>query len=270
MPPSTSASSGAGTSATPVAPLGARLSKLVLSAQFVWFLGHLVTVIQATLYILSMWNSAKSARNYSKAYYGIILSYGIIMYKAHGIPQFNSVYFQRLMRDENSQYFLLALLWCTSKPLAVTLLPYFVFSLFHSVNYFRSEILPALLPPSTSTVTPRLQELILKFVKEYQSRALRVVAYAEVWVILPVLTIGILFGWSSLLSPIFYARFLMFRYFMSPMTKAAFADMRFRLDGLADNPSTHEGVRKVLKKAIEVVSRFGDENLRAAAGEEPR
>jgi hypothetical protein len=48
--------------------------------QFAWFVGHLVTVTQAILTIFS-----SGSWNYYKAYYGTLLSYGIILWKAHKV-----------------------------------------------------------------------------------------------------------------------------------------------------------------------------------------
>lgn len=151
----------------------------------------------------------------------------------------------------------------------VTLIPYTVFSFFHSLNYIRSEILPTLLPPSTVSLTPRLQDYVLRFVREYQSKALRFVAYAEVWAILPLLTIGIFFGWSSLIAPIIYARFLLFRYHMSALTKAAVADLRTRLDSLAEHPSLPPTAKRLYEKAREMVIKWGDIEAQARATAAP-
>lgn len=58
----------------------ARVKKLAMNMQFAWFVGHLVTVTQAVLTIFSSGNW-----NYYKAYYGTLLSYGIILWKAHKV-----------------------------------------------------------------------------------------------------------------------------------------------------------------------------------------
>ncbi|KAI9014880.1 hypothetical protein BC832DRAFT_173709 [Gaertneriomyces semiglobifer] len=246
MSTNASTSSPTGPSAPrPVAPLAQRAQKLVLSAQFVWFVGHLVTVISALLYIFTGRSSARAQWYYAKAYLGTLISYGIIMYKGHGMPQFNAAFLQRLLRDENTQYLMLALFWYFSKPLTVSLIPYTVFSFFHSLNYVRSEIVPIFLPAGTSSLGPKVQDAILRFSRANQTRALRFVANAEVWVIMPTATLGIFLGWSSFMAPFIYSRFLSFRYLMNPSTKQACAGMRVRMDALAGHPAVPPAVKKV-------------------------
>lgn len=67
-----------------VEPLTERVKKLAMTLQFVWFLGHLTTTIQSLfcLFYGSEWN-------YRKAFYGTLVSYGIILYKAHGVSSVN-------------------------------------------------------------------------------------------------------------------------------------------------------------------------------------
>ncbi|KAI8824102.1 uncharacterized protein EV422DRAFT_584382 [Fimicolochytrium jonesii] len=258
--PSSGESSTAGASRpAPVLPLTQRLSKLVISAQFLWFLGHLTTVIQTLVYVLyaRFASTDGGAKAYAKAYYGTLLSYGIIMFKAHGNPQISMGYLTNVLRDENSWYFLSALYWVTSKPLVATLFPYVTFSLFHSLNYIRSDVLPALLPPSTSSITPKIRDTILRLVKTYQHTALRYVAYVEVWTIMPVVTIGVLFGWTSFFAPLMYARFLMFRYHSSPLTEQAFVELRQKLDATASDPRVPAIVKKFYEGARDAVIKSG-------------
>ncbi|KAI8919146.1 hypothetical protein DFJ77DRAFT_453157 [Powellomyces hirtus] len=264
MPPSTTKSAGPSGDATSASALPAqtfvqRMSKLILSVQFLWFVGHLVTVIQALTYALFARYGAGGPWNYAKAYYGTLLSYGIIMYKAHGIPQISVAYLHRILADENSWYFALALNWAVSKPLLVTLLPYTVFSLFHSLNYFRSEVVPALLPPAQHpTITPRVQDAILRLVKSYQNPALRLVAFAEVWFLFPTITFGVLLGWTSFMAPLLYARFLSFRYMTSPLTKAAFSELRTRSDSLMAHPQVPPAVKKIYDAARQQMTKMGE------------
>ncbi|KAI9098834.1 hypothetical protein DFS34DRAFT_580149 [Phlyctochytrium arcticum] len=276
MPAATTQSTAAGSAgAHPqqqavVLPLTARVSKLVLTAQFLWFLGHLATVTATVLYLFFARGSpSAAAKIYARAYYGTLLSYGIIMYKAHGIPQINTSYLQAVLRDENTQYFLLALIWAFTRPFGVSLIPYAVFSLFHSLNYFRSELLPTLLPASTSSITPKIQDMILRFVRNYQSRALRLVAYAEVFAILPWAVFGILWGATSFVTALFYVRFLAFRNVMSPLTKQAFGDLRAKTDAVAAHPVLPAAVKKVYATLRDAIVRWGDMEAQARAQNAP-
>ncbi|KAJ3143041.1 hypothetical protein HDU90_002915 [Geranomyces variabilis] len=265
MPPdsATTGPNGAGpspavTSTPTTKTLAQRLSTLVLSAQFLWFVGHVTTVIQALSYVVLARFGYGGPKNYTKAFYGTLVSYGIIMYKAHGIPQFSGAYLQHLLQDENTWYLLLAINWALSKPLLVTLLPYVVFSLFHSLNYFRSEVAPVVLPPTQfPAITPRIQRSIVWFVQSFQTRALRTVAFIEVFAIMPVLVVGIFFGWSSFMAPLLYSRFLIFRYHTSGLTKQAFAELKARMDAAAAHPRVPPAVKKMYAVVQEKVADMG-------------
>ncbi|KAJ3154089.1 hypothetical protein HDU86_005014 [Geranomyces michiganensis] len=272
MPPDTATSGPSGSAPTPAASatttksISQRLSTLVLSAQFLWFVGHVTTVIQALSYIVLARFGYGGPKNYTKAFYGTLVSYGIIMYKAHGTPQFSGAYLQHLLQDENTWYLLLAINWALSKPLLVTLLPYLVFSLFHSLNYFRSEIAPVVLPPAQfPAITPRIQRSIVWFVQSFQTRALRIVAYIEVFAIMPVLVFGIFLGWSSFMAPLLYSRFLVFRYNTSGLTKQAFAELKARMDAAAAHPRVPPAVKKVYVVVQEKIAEMGEIPARAAA-----
>lgn len=51
------------------------------------------------------------------AYLGALVSYGVVVYKAFGVPQPNKAYVQRAAMDENVQYLFLAVYWWLSKPI---------------------------------------------------------------------------------------------------------------------------------------------------------
>ncbi|TPX34302.1 hypothetical protein SmJEL517_g03033 [Synchytrium microbalum] len=255
----------------PNQPLVMRLKSLVLTAQFLWFAGHLTTVVQALSYLVVYRLSAEGARSYSRAYMGTLLSYGIILYKAHGIPQISRAYMQRILLDENTQYLLLALIWLTSSPISVTLIPYTTFSVFHSITFIRTDVLPAIVPPTSAQVSlsRRLQQSLLQFVQRYQASALRMVAYAEVYVTLPVLVLSVFTGRASILSPFLYANFLRFRYIFSPTTKQAFNDLRIRLDGMIEqNASTPTWAKAMYVKARDYLIQYASVDVGAggAAG----
>jgi hypothetical protein len=63
---------------------------------------------------------------------GAIVSWTVVVFKSLGIPNASRAYLMRAAVDENAQYLLLALTWFFQKPIALAILPYAVFSLFHA------------------------------------------------------------------------------------------------------------------------------------------
>ncbi|KAI9361666.1 hypothetical protein DFJ73DRAFT_813997 [Zopfochytrium polystomum] len=251
-------------------PLTARISKMAMSLQLIlWFLGHAITVFQSTYYIAYSRFLSGGGRGYWKALWAVLLSYGVILIKAHGIPQIKRAYLQRAWMDENTQYLLLALMWLSSRPVWVTLLPFAVFSFFHTINYTRAEILPVLVPqtsPLHSTITNKVAPAMRKFSQTYQPHGLRLVAYLEVWLIMPYLTLFVLTGTVSLFAPVLFAIFLRFRFFFSPLTREAFGELQRRLDGLFENPRMPPWAAAFYRRGVELVVRFGDVNVSKQAG----
>ncbi|KAI8847971.1 hypothetical protein BC829DRAFT_395136 [Chytridium lagenaria] len=213
-------------------------------------------------YILYSRFFSSGSRHYTKALWGTILSYGIIIYKAHGVPQISKGYLQRIMMDENMHYLILSLVWLSSKPMWVVLIPFVTFSLFHSANYARTELLPKLIPSTSalhSTLTTRIQPALLKFSQTYQSKGLEAVAYLEVWGLPLYLIFSLLTGGAGFLTPVLYFQFLRFRYFFSALTRRAAGDLRKRMDGyIVDREATPEWIKAVYRRAMEALEKFGD------------
>ncbi|KAJ3073861.1 hypothetical protein HDU98_000458 [Podochytrium sp. JEL0797] len=253
--------------AAPAATYSEKLKAMAMNLQLIfWFLGHATTVLQTILFVIF-----SGAKSYNKALYAILLSYGIILYKAHGAPKMNNIqmYLQRIMVDENTQYLLLALIWWTSRPVWVVLLPYATFSIFHAANYMRTELLPTVIPASSplysissSTVIP----LLAHFSQTYQAKCLRAVSYLEVFFILPYLVVFVFVGKVSFMTPFVFVQFLRFRFQFSPMTREAFTELKRRTDGIFLGGA----YQQYYLQAVDFIVRYGNvagQQQQGAAGE---
>jgi len=187
------------------------------------------------------------------------------------------------MLDENVQYFLLAFFWWSSKPIAMTLLPYAIFSLFHALTFTRTTLMPQFLapgppasaggPPTPHPIAKRLQA----WVKANYDTAMKVVAYTELVIFVRVFLGAITFQ-NSLLSPIIFAHFLRQRYYQSAFTREAIGATTARIDTFARKPSTPPMVGQVWEKIQMLIGRWVGTTLTAnaapaagaAAGAAPR
>ncbi|KAJ3376407.1 hypothetical protein HDU92_000380 [Lobulomyces angularis] len=252
-----------------VQPLGARLSTLVLKMQFLWFFGHFATVTLGSIYILFFRFSSGGDSFYVRAYYGTLLSYAIILYKAHGTPQLSRAYLQRIMMDENTQYLLLAVVWFTSPPVFVSLIPYVTFSIFHVITFTRTEIIPTIQPPPFKPTAKKVISVLTKFTNDFQTKALNLVAYLEVWFIMPYLILTIFIGRTSILTPLLYGHFLRFRHFYSPLTKKSFRDLRIKLDGVFQNEKIPPFVKNVYTRLQGLITSLNVEHLQQQQQQAP-
>jgi len=209
------------------------------SQHYVWASGHFLLLTAALYYIFSTVTMRSIAYTwwYKTAFTGGLVSYGIVCYKSLGIPQINGAYFRKATSDENVQYLLLALFWWTSKPIALTLVPYAIFSLFHALTFLRTTILPLVFPPTPppagSSAAPQQSsyaKTIQSWVRANYDKAMRVVAYTELIIMLRV-TVGAMIFKNSFTTPIVYAHFLRQRYYFSQFSRDAIFQAGAAIDG---------------------------------------
>ncbi|KAF9104604.1 hypothetical protein BGX29_001561 [Mortierella sp. GBA35] len=253
-------------------PLSDRLQALVKGPQFVWWLGHVMMLVCAAFY-LPYWltfNYKAGAHWYTRAFFGALVSYSVVVYKSFPEIRFDAQFVQRLFSEENVQYLLMAIFWWRSTPMLAPLIPYAIFAFFNSLNYTRTNILPAVFPPppAGATVTDptavhvnNISRKIQAWTEKYHAMAMSFVAYVEVIGVMGSLIFGAITFQSSFLSPIVYANFLRFRYFFSIHTRNAFSEIRARLDNMivpqGGNPKVPPVVAQAYEMARGAITRFG-------------
>ena len=163
--------------------------------------------------------------------------------------------------DENVQYLVIAMYWCYVKPIAITLVPFVTFSLFHLLTFTRTTILPAGCMVPSGLREPGIaaggsaSKMIQSWVKDNYDRAMRFVAYTELAIFARVL-VGALLLRNSLIAPLLFAHFLRLRFYMSSFTRAAFQHVRGELDSLTQKPSCPPAVRQGYLMLTDLVSRY--------------
>lgn len=217
---------------------------MATTQHYIWAAGHFILLVSSLRYFLAaMLFRGPSAWWYKTSFLGALVSYAIVCIKSLGNPQPNMAWINRALADENVQYFLLALFWWSSKPVALAVLPYSIFSLFHALTFTRTTVLPQLLPPSppaTAGGSPTPHPFAKKmqvWVKSNYDPAMKAVAYAELGIMARVL-FGALFLQNSFLMPIFYAHFLRQRYHQSAFTRSAVGDVKASIDSYVRKPGT--------------------------------
>jgi len=219
----------------------------VIDPHYVWALGHIVMLLGSlymTLKVLTFRGTPTFI--YKLSYTGALLSYSIVVLKSLGTPRLDQAWLRRAFADENVQYAVLAVYWWVSKPVWLSIFPFAVFSLFHTLTFIRTNIIPKFVPPPPPTqagqprAPPALMENVSRriqiWVKSNYDPAMNIVAYAELF-LLGRLVAGALTWQSSLLAPIFLAHFIRLRYQISPFTREAIHNITSRIDGLVGNQS---------------------------------
>ncbi|BGP22458.1 hypothetical protein Rt10032_c07g3080 [Rhodotorula toruloides] len=235
---------------------------------YAWAFGHALVLVGTIHTLLGVVTFSGRSKSYYLAYGGALVSWGIVVYKSLGAPQLNKAYIQRALLDENVQYLLLALYWFLQKPIYVTLIPFATFSLFHTLTFLRTSVLPK--PPATATksgsapaaqpATPgaKASKLIQTWVKANYEKAMLFVAFVEVVVVFGRILLGAITFQNSLLSPLFFAHFLRLRYYLSPPTRQAFSWVSAQIDHATANPKCPPQVRRGVNFARELVIRYSE------------
>ncbi|ORX55572.1 hypothetical protein DM01DRAFT_1334965 [Hesseltinella vesiculosa] len=259
--------------ATRPSTLGERITKLMQTLQFPWFVGHCLTLLGTFFYVLSFITFHPSAKPYKIAYLGAIISYGVVIIKTHGKPQLTQAYAMRLFSDENMQYLILSLFWFVSKPVEVSLIPFATFSLFHALGYVRQNIIPVMFPvPRSSNNSPatwqaNTQQRIKAWTGDNYSTAMRFVATAEVTIIMPWLILGL---FKLRFMPIFlYSHFLRIRYHMSTYSRQAFAELRQTLDHTLLPPTANPRIPAAVSQAYTTIKAMAIKFTEAAVQQAP-
>ncbi|EKM60872.1 uncharacterized protein PHACADRAFT_247077 [Phanerochaete carnosa HHB-10118-sp] len=217
---------------------------MATTQHYLWAGGHFVLLVSSFRYLLA-WAFFRGPSSwwYKTSFFGALLSYAIVCQKSLGTPQPNGAWIKRALTDENVQYLLLAFFWWTSKPIAFSLLPFAIFSLFHALTFTRTTLMPQILasgPPTSAGGAPTphpLAKRLQLWVKANYDTAMKAVAFIELLIMARVLLGAITFR-NSLLTPIFYAHFLRQRYYQSAFTRNALTLVNQRIEGYVRQPGT--------------------------------
>jgi len=235
---------------------------MATTQHYLWAAGHFILLLSSLRYFLpSLLLRSPSVWWYKTSYTGALVSYAIVCQKSLGTPEPNAAWVRKALIDENVQYLLLALFWWTSKPVALALVPYAIFSLFHALTFTRTTLMPQLLPPgppATAGGAPGPHPFAKKlqaWVKANYDPAMRAVAFTELLIMLRV-TLGAVTFQNSLLSPIIYAHFLRQRYYQSKFTQAAVGTVNGQIEFYAHKEGVPPVAGQIYDKVKMVLTRW--------------
>ncbi|KAI9715934.1 MAG: hypothetical protein M1828_000522 [Chrysothrix sp. TS-e1954] len=239
--------------------LSQRLMALAETLQFAWFVGHVTLLLCTLRYALSYitFNSySRWARfSYRTAFVAAAATYGIVVFKAvrarqrQGKAQPGGAI--GLAIDENVQYLGkfpgMALLWLFSRQIPLAILPFAVYSTFHVATYTHTNLLPTLQPPSQGQTkqTSALADNIGRFVKEYYTASMTLVAVLEVLLWFRIVGSAILFQKGSWILLIFYTVFFRIRHSQSNFMQDATKQLTARADAAVANQNTPPAARNI-------------------------
>ncbi|CAG8518353.1 218_t:CDS:2 [Scutellospora calospora] len=230
-------------------PLVNRVGTLVKHPQFTWWCGHCIvffcSIIQTYYWIT--FRAVDGASYYYTAYLGAMLSYGVVIYKSFGTPAPTWEYFQKINRDENVFYLVLACVWFMNAPVFANILPtFFPSTVFGPSSSHSSSASPY------EQYAANTSRFIQSWVHKNYDKAMRTVSFVEVVVITNVLIWNVL----TFFTLFVYFIFLRMRYHMNTYTQQAFSDVARFLDGMllpSANNNIHPFVSNLYRQAKSAV-----------------
>ncbi|KAK5960019.1 nucleoporin POM33 PWA37_002505 [Arxiozyma heterogenica] len=217
-----------------------RFLEIVKTLEFFWFSGHfLVTLLSPACFLTG------NTFLYRLIYVAVLESFGIILYQHYYLKNNSSFNLdsikKSLLNDENFYYFILAQIWLFMPANKLSILPYFIFSLFHGLRYLQTVFLPQVFQLDQSN--PWIVK-IQSFVKNYNERCLYWVASVELVILIQVIFKALLWYERSWICLIIYSIFLKIRYENSKYLTSVFSQWRVRMDGIISHPSIPPTVKK--------------------------
>lgn len=204
------------------------IAALTHTLQFYWFVGHLFLLIGTINYLLS-YIGVFSHRFvwYRTAYIAALVSYGISLFEKYwDRKRSDSNHHSPALRDENLQYFAIALLWLLTSPVLGSLVPFAVFALLHTLGYVRQHLLPALGYSEDASISVKLAD----FSRRHNAALVYIAAIAELFLLVRLGLNLLLF--RGFLKFGIYAVFIRVRYETSRFTRQAVVTWEHKIDGL--------------------------------------
>ncbi|OUM65602.1 hypothetical protein PIROE2DRAFT_67185 [Piromyces sp. E2] len=220
-----------------------KISILIASLKFLWFVGHVIVIYNTMINSTIAKFSSSFSSSYYKALVGVLISNTVIIYKTHGIPDFASSWFENICRDENFHYLVLAIFLIFIKPLFFLLYPFAFYSVFHVANFIYSEFL-------SGNPQSKLAVNVYNFICKYQDYVIKKVAQYEIFIAFPMVFVAAIFRQVTLLSVLFYGRFLYMRYYISPVVRNVWDELKRFFDRKVDPDTTRDANAKPLPKGV--------------------
>lgn len=212
---------------------------------------RLMTLFFTICYLLPFISPVAPDSAYYKAFAAAAATNALRMQQRVGTVSFTREFLARLLLEDSCHYLFYAILFLTSAPVTMALLPISLFAGLHAAAQI-VKVLTAI-GHGGSSICLRLASLA----HQHTTNCLGIIACGEIFLI-PVLISMIFVGKASLFVPFVYYRFLTLRYASqrNPSTRQAFAQMRYSLDQVAASPNCPQPVRSLIYSSVGFISRL--------------
>jgi len=144
----------------------------------------------------------------------------------------------------------MSIVWLFAPQYPLAVLPYCIYSVFHTLVYTRQNLIPTVQPPQPAAAGEKppahpVAEIIGNFVKRYYEASMSVVSSLELLLWLRLMLSALSFSRSALILFGLYTAFLRTRFAQSAHVQNSFAQLEAHVDSLAANQHAPPAVRQV-------------------------
>ncbi|OZJ02705.1 hypothetical protein BZG36_03850 [Bifiguratus adelaidae] len=247
--------------------------------EYVWLASNGLFLINALVFLVSWLVLHSFWHVYLVAYAFVAISYAISVFKEIGLPKEGEAWGKKFLMSESALYLMLAIYWMCSKPVAISLVPFIIYAVFHIAQFIeaRKKIqpstapqvsgstprpiedqkvntgirLPGIEPAPTSTTPPKQltptqakSKSGASFRDKYYAGGMDGASKVEIFGVLPWTVLRALFLRSSMFTPLVFVHFLRLRYFTSSVTRHNFHATGAKIDQQLISPQRNPKIPK--------------------------
>ncbi|XP_067903794.1 transmembrane protein 33-like isoform X2 [Heterodontus francisci] len=205
-----------------------------------WLL-RLFTLVSTFFFLFPIFGVAEGEHFYQRALLANALTSACRLHQRLPRFQFSRAYVTQALLEDSCHYLLYSLIFITSYPITLCLVPVAVFSLLHATAYTR-KILDIIGPNSIPWVRSFLDKMTT-----HQQSLFKFIACNEI-LLTPATVFILLGGRAHLFLPFFYYRFLTLR--------TLFYELRVAIEQMTARPSCPILIRSACHKAIKLICKL--------------
>ncbi|KAK2189790.1 hypothetical protein NP493_97g05029 [Ridgeia piscesae] len=218
--------------------------------QAVLWIMRLFTVVSSFLFMMPLLGGNPYSY-YQKALLSNAATSALRLHQRLPNFQLSREYLAQLLLEDSAHYLIFSLIFVTSYPVTMVVIPIFMFALLHATTY-TIQLLDKIGPGSLMIVRRMIGKLTT-----HQSNILRFIAYNEIF-LMPAMILMIFSGRGSFLLPFIYYRFLSLRYASrrNPYCRQVFYELRVTAETMSNKPMCPQLLRNTCNKLIAFINRL--------------
>ncbi|XP_072451006.1 transmembrane protein 33-like isoform X1 [Chiloscyllium punctatum] len=229
------------------------VSKFMMSNKIesiMWLL-RIFTLVSTFFFLFPILGVAEGGQFYQRALLANALTSACRLHQRLPRFRFSRAYVTQALLEDSCHYLLYSLIFITSHPITLCLVPVAVFSLLHATAYTR-KILDIIGPSSMPWVRSFLDKMTT-----HQQSLFKFIAYNEI-LLMPAAVFMLFGGRAHLFLPFFYYRFLTLRYASrrNPYCRTLFYELRVAMEQMTARPSCPTFIRSACHKAIKLICKL--------------